>query len=255
MAKTGDDGVAKIKQPAPETVQAFREKLTASQKTAFDALGRLVAAPRADLGWRHTIGRRIVRLIQDEGHHGLGWFDLLSEALGPSPSMLRKAARFAALYPSEASLQVLEEMRVDWTLLELTFSVGDEDKRHQLLQQAVNEGWSGQDLRFEVQRRFPSRRGGVGGRPRRPLSAHGPEVTLRELTRWNRRWDDFYADAFSGIKAKDWKAFARRCTRTGGEDLRELAQEAAVSLTGLAKHCAEARRRIRKWLRGLPKAE
>ena len=169
--------------------------------------------------------------------------------------MLRKAARFVTLYPSEASLQALEEMRVDWTRLELTFSVEDEEQRHKLLRQAVNKGWSGQDLRFEVQRRFPSRRGGVGGRPRRPLTAHGSEVTLRELARWNRRWEDFYADAFSGLKAKDWNAFARRCAGAEGEQLRNLAQEATVSLTSLAKHCAEARRRIRKLFRGLPKAE
>jgi hypothetical protein len=248
--------VAKINQSAPAAVQAFRDKLTTrSQKTALDTLGRLVAAPRADLGWHHKVGRRIVRLIPDEGRRGFGWFDQLSEALGPSPSMLRKAARFVALYPSEASLQALEEMRVDWTLLELTFSVGVEEQRHKLLQQAVNEGWSGQNLRFEVQHRFPSRRGGVGGRPRRPLTSHGPEVALRELKRWNRRLEDFYAESFSRLKAKDWKAFARRCAGAEGEQLRELVREAAVSLANLAGQCAEARRRIRNLRRWLATAK
>jgi hypothetical protein len=80
-------------------------------------------------------------------------------------------------------------------------------------------------------------------------------VTLRELKRGNQRWDAFYSGAFSPLQEEDWKSFATRCTGTEGEHLRELAQEATVSLTGLAKHCAEARRRIRKWLRGLPKAE
>jgi hypothetical protein len=80
-------------------------------------------------------------------------------------------------------------------------------------------------------------------------------VTLRELKRWNQRWDAFYSGAFSPLREEDWKAFATRCARTEGEHLRELAQEAAVSLASLGKHCAEARRRIRKWLRGLPKAE
>jgi hypothetical protein len=171
MARTGDDGVAKINQSAPAAMQAF-QLTTRSQKTALDALGRLVAAPGADLGWRHKVGLQIAQLIPTKGRRGFGWFDQLSEALGPSPSMLRKAARFVALYPSEASLQALEEMRVDWTLLELTFSVGVEEQRHKLLRRAVSEGWSGQNLRFEVQRRFASRRGGVGGRPRRRLSAH-----------------------------------------------------------------------------------
>jgi hypothetical protein len=48
--------VAKINQSAPAVMQAFRDKLTTrSQKTAFDALGRLVAAPRAD---RSTIPQK-----------------------------------------------------------------------------------------------------------------------------------------------------------------------------------------------------
>jgi hypothetical protein len=80
-------------------------------------------------------------------------------------------------------------------------------------------------------------------------------VTLRELKRWNRRWEDFYADAFSRLKAKDWEAFTRRCARTEGEHLRELVREAAVSLASLAKLCAEARLRIRELFRGLPKVE
>jgi hypothetical protein len=80
-------------------------------------------------------------------------------------------------------------------------------------------------------------------------------VALRELGRLNRRWDDFYADAFSRLKAKDWKAFARRCAGTEGEHLRELVRESAVSLESLAKHCAEARRRIRELFRGLPKVK
>ncbi|HBI42785.1 MAG TPA: hypothetical protein DDY78_07995, partial [Planctomycetales bacterium] len=84
------------------------------------------AAPRADLGWYHEVGRRVAGLIPTKGRRGLDWFGRLSGALGPSPSMLRKAARFAALDPSEANMQALVAMRMDWTLLELPFSVGDE---------------------------------------------------------------------------------------------------------------------------------
>ncbi len=75
--------------------------------------------------------------------------------VGPSSSMLRKASRFAALYPSDADPQALIAIGAGWTRLELTFSVGDKKQRHELLRQALNEAWSSENLRFEVQRRFP----------------------------------------------------------------------------------------------------
>ncbi len=85
---------------------------------------------------------------------------------------------------------------MDWTRLELTFPVGDEGQRHELLREALERRRAGRRLRFEVRRRFPSRRGGVGGRPRSRPAAHGPEATPREPARGCRRWGDFYDDAF-----------------------------------------------------------
>jgi hypothetical protein len=245
--------VAKIIPASDEARRAFRDSLkTHSQKTAFDALVRLVAAPRGDLGWHHEVGRRITEVIPAEVGRGSGWFDRLSKALGPSPSMLRKAARFVALYPDAAGLRPLEAMGVDWTRLELTFAVADEAQRHALLHKALRERWAGQDFRLEVQRRVPSRRGGVGGRPRNRPAPHGPEVTLRELERRSRQWTEFHAGAFSRLTPRDWRAFVRRCAGAEGGRLQELVREAAASLTALAEGCAEAGRRIRDLLRALP---
>jgi hypothetical protein len=63
---------------------------------------------------------------------------------------------------------------------------------------AGNSLRSDQQLRFTVQQRFPSKRHGVGGRPRRPVTSHGPEVTLRELERQCRRWLGFHQGACHG---------------------------------------------------------
>ncbi|HBI44219.1 MAG TPA: hypothetical protein DDY78_15405 [Planctomycetales bacterium] len=47
-------------------------------------------------------------------------------------------------------------MRVDWTLLELTFLVGEEDQRHELLRKALNEGWSAAPLQQQSFERPPA---------------------------------------------------------------------------------------------------
>ena len=63
----------------------------------------------------------------------------------------------------------------------LTFAVRDLTKRHELLREAVDNGWTSGQLRFRVQERTPSKRRGVGGRPRRQVEDYGPDVTLRQL--------------------------------------------------------------------------
>src|SRR5262245_39657525 len=99
----------------------------------------------------------------------------LARALGPCPSLLTKAARFAHLYPLQEDLAALERLGVDWARLGLTFSVQDRKARERLLRETVRRQWWIEQLRFEVQRRFPSGRRGVGGRPRARPGAYGTE--------------------------------------------------------------------------------
>ena len=185
------------------------------QRCAFDELGRLIDSPRDDLRWHHRVGELVGRLRPEE-LRGSQSTRGLADALGPSPGLLAKARRFTELYPTRKAVQELERMRVNWTRLYLAFAVPDERDRHALLGQAVDEGWSDQQLRFTVQQRFPSKRRGVGGRPRREFSSHGPEVTLRELGRQCRRWLDFHEQAWQGVRDRDWVGFVRSWPR---EDL------------------------------------
>ena len=76
-------------------------------------------------------------------------------------------------------------------------------------------------------------------------------MTLRELERFSRRWNEFYTEAFSGLKPKDWKAFERRCNQSDGEGLRELVRNAAESLANMAGRRAVAERRIKELLRSI----
>ena len=168
--------MAKIQPTSKAVRRRYREALPGpEQQSAFDELGRLIDGPRDDLAWYHRVGQLVGRL-RPEVPRGSQWTRRLSEALGPSPDLLAKAGRFAELYPTRRDVRELEAMGVNWTRLYFAFAVPGRRDRHALLRRAVRERWSDQRLRFTVQQRFPSKRRGVGGRPRRPVTGHGPEV-------------------------------------------------------------------------------
>jgi hypothetical protein len=233
--------VAKI-QPTPRDVRRrYRQTLPGLwQRRAFDELGRLVDSPRDDLPWHHRVGELVGRL-RPERWRGTRWTAGLAEALGPSPQLLAKARRFAQLYPTRQDVAKLEAMGVNWTRLYFSFAVPNKRDRHALLREAVSERWPDQQLRFTVQQRFPSRRRGVGGRPRRPVSSHGPEVTLRELGRQCRRWVDFHEQAWLGVKSRDWVGFVRSWPREDLDDLLRLLRNTDGALKEVAGACRAAR--------------
>jgi hypothetical protein len=129
----------------------------------------------------------------------------------------------------------------------IAFAVPGRRDRHALLRRAVRERWPDQQLRFTAQQRFPSKRGGVGGRPRRPVTSHGPEVTLRELGRQCRRWLGFHEGAWQGVKGRDWRLFVRSWP---GEDLDDLLRLLGSTDEAL-KEVADAFRAARAALAGL----
>jgi hypothetical protein len=83
----------------------------------------------------------------------------------------------------------------------LTFSIiPDNQTRYDWLNEAIRSGWTIPQVRFEVQRQFPSKRRGVGGRPKSKLQNFGPEVNLRHLARLTERWLKFHEDIWAKIK-------------------------------------------------------
>jgi hypothetical protein len=233
--------VAKIQPTSKDIRRRYRRALPGpEQQSAFDELGRLIDSPRDDLPWHHRVGELVGRL-RPEGWRGTRWTRRLAEALGPSPQLLVKTRRFAELYPSRKDVRELEAMRVNWTRLYISFAVSNQEKRHALLRRAVDEGWSNQQLRFTVQQRFPSRRRGVGGRPRRPVTSHGPKVTLRELGRQCRRWVDFHEQAWQGVKDRDWAGFVRSWPREDLDNLFQLLGSTDEALKEVVGACRAAR--------------
>jgi hypothetical protein len=233
--------VAKIQPTSEGDRRKYRETLPGErQRRAFDELGRLIDGPRDDLPWRHRVGELVGRL-RPEGPRGSQSTRGLAEALGPSPGLLAKARRFAELYPKREDVQELEAVGVNWTRLYLAFAVPDKRDRHALLREAVRERWTDQQLRFTVQQPSHSKRGGVGGRPRRRVASHGPEVTLRELGRQCRRWLDFHEQAWRGVKEQDWVRFVRSWPREDLDDLERLLGSAEEALKEVAAACRAAR--------------
>jgi hypothetical protein len=239
--------VAKIQPTSRDVRWRYRETLLGErQRRAFDELGSLIDSPQDDIAWHHEVGALVGRL-RPEVPRGSQWTRRLSEALGPSPDLLAKAGRFAELYPTRRDVRELEAMGVNWTRLYFAFAVPGRRDRHALLRRAVHERWSDQQLRFAVQQRSDSKRGGVGGRPRRPVTSHGPEVTLRELERQCRRWLDFHEQAWQGVKERVWRLFVRSWPREDLDRLVRLLRNTDEALKEVAAAC----RAVRAALAGL----
>ena len=161
--------MAKIQPTSGDVRRRYRETLPGPrQQSAFDELGRLIDSPRDDLAWHHRVGQLVGRL-RPQGPRSSQWARGLAKALGPSPEWLAKARRFAELYPSQEDVRELEAMGVNWTRLYFAFAVPGRRDRHALLRRAVRERWTDQRLRFTVQQRSHSKRGGRRG----PAAAAG----------------------------------------------------------------------------------
>jgi hypothetical protein len=109
------------------------------------------------------------------------------------------------------------------------------------LAEAGRAGWTPEQMRFEVQRRHPTRRHGIGGRPRRKRKSFGAEVTLRELERLSRSWLDFHSSVWSEVKDRGWKGLVRNWPAGDRDKLRELLRDTQQALGRLATACQEAR--------------
>ena len=130
---------------------------------------------------------------------------------------------------------------MDWARASRTLVIGDRKERHALLRRAGREGWTGQRLRFEAQRQYPSRRRGAGGRPRRDPVAYGADVALREPERLCRRWLAFHEQAWQAVKGRDWWLFVRSWPREDIDRLVRLLSGADGALKEVAGACRAAR--------------
>jgi hypothetical protein len=241
--------VARIQPTSDALRQKYRQTLPGpKQHQAFDALARLIDDPRDDLAWHHAVGVRVAKLRPDQPH-GTRWVPQLAEALGPSKELLAKSLRFTELYPGEEDIAALVKMGVNWTRLYFSFAVPDRTERHALLDEAVAKRWSDTDLRFAVQQRFHSKRRGVGGRPRRKLTGHGPEVALRELGRRCKDLAAYHAAVWAALKKAEWKRLVKGWPAAEREKLRDLLADTDAAAQKVAEVCEEVRRTLAELLK------
>ena len=113
-----------------------------------------------------------------------------------------------------------------------------------MLSRAVREGWSDEDLRFAVQELSRSKRGGVGGRPRRVPGRHGAEVTLRQMGRLCRRLTAYFDAAWSDVGDNEWAGLVSGCAAGEREKLLQDLGRTRSVLAAAAKACEVVRRRV-----------
>lgn len=191
--------MAKVKLTGRAARDVYRKQLQPPLRADFDRICKLLDEPAQHLIWYHRMGVAVRAIHGSTRRYGSQWYAELAKALGPSTSIFVRAARFVEFYPDERDVQPLIALGVDWTRLVLTFSIPDEQKRYELLDEAITSGWTIPQVRFEVQRRYPSKRGGIGGRPKGKLRNFGPEISLRELARFTERWLEFHEKVWAKI--------------------------------------------------------
>jgi hypothetical protein len=235
--------VPKIKIPSPEQQRAYRAKLPPDRRPHFDELVKLIAAPRTDLDWYHEAGTALRRLRGEVSGKDRGTYPLkdLAAVLGPRDSFLQKTLRFTKLYPTKASLSKPKELGVDWTRLTLAFVVEDEKPRHQWLRKAVKQRWTPAQFRLHLQKKWPSDRRGVGGRPHRNVKDDTPDMILRELARLNSLWLHLHDEAWSAVDPSSWDQFVRDWPQDDRDALRQLLKATDDALKKVAAGCKEMR--------------
>jgi hypothetical protein len=237
------DSMAKFSPPSDAARQRYRERLQPALRQAFDHLVRLLEYRRDDLRWHYERGQHISRL-RPADRRGAKWAHTLAAALGGSSEWLLKALRFVELYPDQQGVEELERIGVTWTQLYFTFSVPDPKARHKLLRRAVRESWSDEDVRFTAQELRGSKRGGVGGRPRRAPGRHGAGVTLLQMGRLCQRLTAYFEDAWSAVGEDEWDSLVAGCP---ADELEKLLQDLASTMGAVAAAppaCGQVRKRV-----------
>ncbi len=230
-----------------------RDQLPQDQRRIFDRLVQLLAEPRNDLGWYHEVGKQVRALRPENPRAGDGerWAVALSEALGPATGLLYKTCRFVELYPDEVDVRRLERLGADWSVLVLTLPVANRKDRHRIIREAIREGWDQKKLRFEVQKRHPSRRKGMGGRRRKEPENYGPEINLRELERLACYWLEFHEKAWEEVAPRDWKGMVKGCPAAEREKLKELLERTERHLHEVGQACKDMRQTLVALLQGM----
>ena len=125
----------------------------------------------------------------------------LNRKRGKKPKLNRdallKARRFGERLSDNRSLNLLSQRRkkqgtpLSWTHVKHLVSVEDDARRYQLLQDAVERGWSTVQLIEAIQvREGRTIRGGAGGRP--PSKPASMKETLLRLQRLSEKWLALY---------------------------------------------------------------
>ena len=125
--------------------------------------------PRLHHTWRtvllrHRLGKSIVDVTHNERCYGEGIIAQLAEEIGMPAARVQECLRVANTFTEK---QILAMLRHDLTwshILALSSPSIPASKRKDVVVQAIKEGFSAEDLRLAIQKKFGRRRFGRGGR-------------------------------------------------------------------------------------------
>jgi hypothetical protein len=84
----------------------------------------------------------------------------------------------------------------------------------------------------------------MGGRPRRKLTGHGPEVALRELGRRCKGLTAYHAAAWAAVKKAEWRRLVKGWPAAEREKLRDLLADTDKAAQDVVEVCGEVRRTL-----------
>jgi hypothetical protein len=226
-----------------ETERPFLEQLSGKQRQAFERLRDLLTARDRDLGQLHDIARCVKVLHQlNPGESSYGQYRIrrLHEALAASGCPCSRTLLFRALKVAKfkkKEIKALPDHVTQGHLLEVVDVTDDKDLRW-LLQQVKDEGWPLRKLRREKYKL--NYRAARGGRKRSPED-YGHAVSLRELCRLARKWQEQYDCFWKKPEGPHRKALRQQVRTAPSAEQRDEVKEAATlfkALTAAAKDLA-----------------
>ncbi len=228
-------------------------------KIALSELRRLFKSPQHDdLCWWHRVGKRMLVLQpKEDRRYGSSVVELIADHVEQgreredkrTPNRLYRTRDFAEKY-SWREAQKLDRERRNGLLapLHVTALVSLDDKglRDELLERCLEERWSGQRLRREIQNVVGRKRSSGGLSPIPPADA-SPGVALRDTSILARRWMTNYEAWFVGKRAPLGPDQLKACDEA---TLKEV-ESAIKGLTEVHGAAREQLKRLRQFQRDI----
>jgi hypothetical protein len=186
-------------------------------RSALRELHRLIKGQqqrRHDLTWWYDVGICVAQILpKGNRRKGDNVIELLANDLQPErdlkdwtlPNLLYRARDFVAKFKSRKAVAALarrtnsDNQPLTHLHVSVLLTVKDDAQRDEFLERCLEESWSGQELRRQIQNAMGRKRG-TGGRAPRPPKYSSAGVALRDIKVMANRWTAFHKVWYIGLR-------------------------------------------------------